>query len=662
MTTLQKGIGILFIFICIPFVSANTITIFENYIAEGRSAEIDGKLYTAYEFLDYDKYHKYNESVRLFSNTYGSLILVKGQPLVKEPYTFTFSHALEADETMFYHITVIKDIPTIDFERTIDTKNPKLKDSILITITIKNKGDDTLTAVYQENLPTEVVLLENPEIIFHNSTLTQKAVFADVYWNGALEEGEVVQIRYRIKIKQYPSLGNNINFSNASLTYQDTSGSYEYALEPLIIILPLPLEIFFTPLDEKGKSIMTIGKELPLLLTLQNNYKETLLMEDFVFFFPEGIEVQEFDRALEENVTGYHWSGSIQPLKNRTFSFVFVPRKWGTLELATEAHYSYKGSKKGQNIFANGTLLIETKNVTPEIRIHGSILEGGKTIRVVYAVNNTDPYAYYKDEDLLLSSELFDPLRYKISLPPKTRKIIVNQELLLPYTDTVRIFSIIMNGTYDGANYTIVKNITVQPVSVTSPFELSISGQEKNDTHMTIEFLLMRMNENVSQPSLLEIRPSIGSQEKTFSFRSSEIEELFTTEQLSFSWDVSKNIYKRAWYTINSEIHYRIGNVSYYTTTEQILPLSYNNTNDSPMGTGAAIALDQEPALEKNETSEVGSSHVSEAREENTNIERENLKNETKQSFWRFLPFVISTALLSSFLLFFWRFRKRESL
>ena len=280
-------------------VFADTETVFEDSVEEEGTFEIDDETYTVYEYADYT-------GVRISSNTYGSIIIEEeGGSSTKGPYTFTLDSITDADPVTF-EISVEKEQASVSVEREASNSTASIGDEIIITVTISNGGDDSLTVKYAEDMPSHVSVSGTPEITVGSTTSSQKSTIADVYWKGVLYSGESAVIVYTAYIGGYPSDTTTLSFDGVDFTYEDDTGEFSETVDSLDIELIDPLTIAFTQVTDDDD--IKVGAEVEYYVTLTNNLDKTMTVSSFLLTLSEYLTPTTIDTYLEETEEGYTWS------------------------------------------------------------------------------------------------------------------------------------------------------------------------------------------------------------------------------------------------------------------------------------------------------------------------------------------------------------------
>jgi hypothetical protein len=469
-----------------PLISSKTVTIFSDYIPEEESVLIDGYDYTAFFHRDYDPQYKYNDTVRLSSNIYGSLILEKNVTITKKPYTFYYSDFLNADGKYQYFITVKKHLPSLVVYRAITGANetPQIGDVVSTSVRLVNQGTDTIQVIYAENVSKEVHLLDFPEITVHNSTKSYRDLPADLYWAGVLYDGETVTISYGFKIIDYPLLTNSITFSDFYTSYKDPFTSYENIIEPLTFTLQEPLLLVMRGDTEQ----LILGANTDYELTLDNTDNEEISVEKLKIHIPKGTSIYHMDERISSKGNNFFWNGTIPPMKNITLSFTITPTYLGSHSMIIDATYLQENSHLTRSIRHTEEYIISSQNLTPEIEFDTTGFTGGNNVTINFLLKNNDSSAHYKDEQVIISSPLFEEEHYRLSFPKKKTKQITQKIIQLPYTDKDISYPIWMNFTSGGFWHATNKTLTVRKDGQVLPLTFNYSIVSINDN--VIGFLL----------------------------------------------------------------------------------------------------------------------------------------------------------------------------
>jgi hypothetical protein len=586
--------------ILLPISLAGTSSIFSDYIADEETVRIDDYDFTAHFYRDYDVQYKYNETVRLSSPFYGSFILQKDSSFVKEPYTFYYSDDVEADGTTHYYISITKQLPALGIERTLTSTNktPRLGDLVSVAVRIVNQGAHTITVRYAENLTKEVKIIGYPEVNVHNTTWTDKETPADLYWSGVLYKGETATLSYTMEIVDYPKEGNNITFSDFSVSYKDAFTRYEDVIAPLSFLLEDPLVILFeTPTQDP-----TIGQERLSTLILVNTADKEIIVENMNLHIPQGIlmtaEEKEFSPIDEDD---YSWSGAINSGHNTSFRFSLTPTYLGRHIISFNATYREGHEEIRQQTLYEEAYYLDALNLTPNIRFDALRFTGGNNVTITFMVTNNDSAAHFVDEHVLISSPLFADAHYILSFPAKKIKYIAQEIVQLPYSDREISYPIFMNITSGGVWHGINRTLTVRPDEQPFPFSFNYTVAEVNDSTITLLLSLTPVSPLSTTPlESLSVSHRIDTYE----------------EGLVFSEDMLSSLQKGLWEStlilphsiimeerigLDVDVAYVIANNTHYTSFAQLLYAPKASPPPSNIGSPASLPKDETEELNMQE-------------------------------------------------------------
>lgn len=644
---------LLFSFFSLPAFASETI--FEDYIVEESSATIDGESYTAYEYSDY-------AGVRLSSNKYGSIILEsEGSSTVKGPYTFSLTEILEEDNIVSFKITVEKEEADVSMSREVSNSTVHLDQQVEVIVEISNDGTDTVTVKYAEDLPSEVHLIGVPEITKGTTTQSQKSTVADIYWNGALYQGESVTIVYTVEIDKYPSTGSTLHFDDVTFTYKDDSGEYSGTVDTLVLSLTDPLQIGFTL--ETDEDVITVGTEVEYTLTLANSMDNTVTVSSFLLELPGTVTISHIDTQLEESDDGYTWSGTLNPFEDISFTFIVIPISGGTHSFDAGATYAY-GSAESAETSASTSFSIEVSDVVPEIKLSSESFDGGEPIIIYYYVNNSDKDVSYSNVEMTITSdpELFAPVHYVASLPKNTKTLIKKQNFTAPYTDTEIEYEITLEGDLGGgATFDEDATVTINPSSFTVPYALAyaIDGVDEENTNVTLTITLL--TDLAEKPTKLAVVHTAEEYKKTISLGTENINSLFSTKTYSKSWSIPTVSYSGDSVDLDVQLQYTTSAGVYYKSLTETIPVFEEEVEEVVEEGNETISgnetLEAEETTEANETE----TNVTEDVEEEEEVVITGQKEETSKKLVWFFVILASIVLLVFSLRYFFAKKHKES-
>ncbi len=543
-------------------------TIFEDSIAEEETVEIDTIAFTAYGYADYT-------GVRLSSNKYGSIIIdEEGGSISLGPYTFTLGSISEGDDDMVYFaLTVTKEEGAVTMHRSVSEYNPTISELVTVTVTLENEGSDSAKVAYAEDLPSEVSLVGVPEITKGSSTQTQKSGIADVSWNGVLYNGESATITYLVRVNRYPSDGATIDFADVAFTYEDDYGEYSGSVDPLTLTLLDPLTMAITLKDDEGD--IAVGNELEYVITLQNDVGKTMTIDSFVFTVSEGLEITSIESALKETDKAYSWSGKLQAGEEVLFSVFLIPTIGGTHELTGTATYWYESADKTQETSTSSSFTIDVGAVVPKITLNSATYDGGEEIIISYTINNSDTSVSYSNEEVTISSDLFDTLHYVVSLPAKTITLIKKQNFTTPYSYTTLAYLVRMKGTYSGSTYEEDATVIINPTFFSVPYAVAYTVDAVDEEYTNVTMTLQLVTTLAEKPSKLAVvhTEEVSDYKKTISLTTEQIDTLFQQQTVSRSWSIPTAAFAGDEVTLETQLQYVVGTATYYKSESVTLPV-----------------------------------------------------------------------------------------
>ncbi len=645
-------------------VFAEPETVFEESVEEGDTFELDDETYTVYEYADYT-------GVRISSNKYGSIIIQEvGRSTMKGPYTFTLDSITQDGSDVTFDITVNKEKSKISVSREASNSTAKIGDQLIITVTISNDGENTVTVKYAETLPSKASLVGKPEITAGTTTSTQKSTTADVYWKGALYSGESVTITYIIYVDGYPSDGTTLSFNDVDYTYEDDTGEYSETVDTLDITLLDPLTISFTQVTDNDDIKVYAEVEYDVILT--NNLDKTISVSSFFLALSELLTPTIIDISLEEKDDGYTWSDDINAFEDVSFSIFVTPEAGGIHTLNGYADYTYGSGGEIHSTSESASFSIEVEDVVPEIKLSSESFDGGEPILIYYYVNNSDETVSYSDARIKISSDpsnLFDTINYVASLPKKTKTLIKKQNFTAPYTDTAMEYTLTMSGDLGAAGtFEESETISINPSSFTVPYALSytVEGFDNDDTNLTLVVsLITTLAEKPSKFSI--VHRANPDYKKTVSLSTDAITALFSGESQTRSWSVPTSTFSGDSVELSIQLQYDLSTGTYYKSLSETIPVyneavektgneinttETNETDSTEIGEGNETILVVGNKTEANVSDEYESSVVIRGEKEQT----------SDKFFWFVVIFLSISAVSAACYYLFMKKQKQENI
>lgn len=610
-------LALLFLVLSLPSILAEAEEVFSDSVLEDDTFEIDDETYTVHEYADYS-------GVRISSNMYGSILIdEEGGSATKGPYTFILNSITQAGSDVTFEITVEKEQSSVSVSREASATSANVGDEIEITVTISNEGDDSVSVLYSEDLPSTVDIQGTSEITKGTSTSSQKSTAADVYWNGVLYEDESVTIVYTIVIDDYPPSGSDITLDDITFTYEDDTGDYEDTVDSLTISLTDPLAVSFTLASDEDT--ISIGTEMEYTVTLSNNLDRAITVDSFVLTLPSTVSVSYMDTQLDEQADGtYNWTGSLSSYEDQSFSIFIIPDGGGTHTIEADAAYSYTYSGTDAQSYTTSestSFSIDAADVIPIITLSSETFDGGEPIIIYYYVNNSDTQISYSNVDITLSShpaDLFSIIHYVASLPKNTKTLIKKQNFTAPYSDTAFAYEVTIEGDLGGANtFEESETISINAATFTAPYALlyTIDGYDEENTNITL--VLSLLTTFADKPTRLAVVHTTDlDYKKTVSLTTDAIDKLFTTQEpYSTSWSIPVSAFTDEEVTLDIQLQYTVNDINYIKSFSETIPVyqtsdiedvvNETSTNETIFNETETIAEEEINATEVNDTTEI---------------------------------------------------------
>jgi len=635
----------------LPFIFAETETVFEDSVEEEGTFELDDQTYTVHEYADYT-------GVRISSNTYGSIIIEEeGDSSTKGPYTFTLDSITQDGNDVTFEISVEKEQASVSVEREASNSTASIGNEITITVTISNDGDDSLTVKYAEDMPSHVSVSGTPEITVGSTTSSQKSTVADVYWKGVLYSGKSAVIVYTAYIGGYPSNTTTISFDDVDFTYEDDTGEFSETVDSLDIELLDPLAIAFTQVTDDDD--IKVGGEVEFYVTLTNNLDKTMTVSSFLLTLSEYLTPSTLDTYLEETADGYTWSGELAPFEDLSFGLYVTPEAGGTHTLEGNADYAYGASDETYSTSGDGSFSIDVSDVVPEIKLSSETFDGGEEIIIYYYVNNSDESVSYSSVGIKISSDpsdLFDSINYVASLPKKTKTLIKKQNFTAPYTDTAMEYTVTMAGDLGAAGtFEDSETVTINPSTFTVPYALSYTVDGYDETYTNVTLVISLLTTLAEQPTRLAVvHTADPDYKKTVSLTTDAIAALFAGESQTRSWSIPAAGFTEESIDLTIQLQYDLASGVYYKSLSETVPIyqkveevveetNTTESNETETSSGnETISVDAE-GIDAEETAAVNDTETNTT---GTNVVITGEKEQTSNKFFWFVVILLSLAAL----------------
>lgn len=554
-------------------VLADSKEVFSDSVLEEGTFTLDSETYTVHDYADYT-------GVRISSNKYGSILIDKGGTATKGPYTFTLDSITETDGDVYFEITVEKKQSSVSVSKEASATSVNVGDDVEITVTLSNEGDDSVTVMYSEDLPSAVNIRGKPEITKGTSTSSQKSGIADVYWKGALYAGDSVKIVYTITIDAYPSSGSDISFDDVTFTYEDDTGEYVDTVDSLTISLSDPLSLSFTL--ESDEDAISLGTEMEYTVTLSNNLDRSITVTSFIVTIPSSVSASYIDTHLDEQDSGsYNWTGSLSSYGEQSFSVFIIPESGGTHTLNAAANYGYTYASSEEESYSttkSTSFSIDVADVVPTITLSSATFDGGEPILIYYYVNNSDTEISYSNVEITLTSDpsdLFSIIHYVASLPKNIKTLIKKQNFTAPYSDTALAYDITMSGDLGGGStFEESETILINAATFTAPYSLSYTIDGFDEGYTNITLVLSLLTTMTDKPSKLAvIHRADPDYKKTVSLTTDAIDDLFATQEpYSSSWSIPVAAFTDEEVVLDIQLQYITNGVTYIKSFSETIP------------------------------------------------------------------------------------------
>jgi len=346
--------------------------------------------------------------------------------------------------------------PDLSVSRVFSTTSPELGSEASVSVTIKNQGSEgTDSLLYQETFPAGIILTSS-------SSGTERSANTITY-NLNVPANSEKTFTYSFKALEYLEFTSTarINYTYAQQSLGIKSSDTKIKVKrPYDLILELsPNEV--EPSDQAALSVK-----------ITNAVSGTIKVSEFKIQIPSLVSVQTKSGELELKNMVYYWNGSIETGQYRMFNLLLKPKLSGKYSLRVDI----KAIDPEDELFIeNKTINLSSKlkALEPILSISDDSLAEGSWFRIAFSVKNPNKYAAFKNIKSAVKSELFaeQAAEYVDDLPPeKTKTVLINDTLEVPYVNATKKFIIEAFGTYETSggellNFSKKLTLTVTPVS-----------------------------------------------------------------------------------------------------------------------------------------------------------------------------------------------------
>jgi len=265
------------------------------------------------------------------------------------------------DTQMHFIITGL--LADLSLDRNFEKTTVKINEPILVTVSIKNIGDNSATdVVYKDSYPSGMKI----------SNAKGCSIFdTDVTWEGTLTKGSITKCEYQIT-----ALKKKTVTSKATLEYYDGMKDVKKTDSVGITIEELALDALLS----MNKTKLTSGDIINLEMNLSNTKTDEIKVKKLKLNVPKSLRL--LDKG--ELTTSLEWKGNIADEK--VFHVIFKAYRTG--DFKANMSVAYEILDVSQQIFQE-----QKYTIMPDVTMEAKL--------------NAD--AAYTDKDNELSIELFNP-------------------------------------------------------------------------------------------------------------------------------------------------------------------------------------------------------------------------------------------------------------
>lgn len=300
----------LFIVLGITQITSAEAAIYDGWIAEHETVNINGEEFTA----NSDEYR----TILLLKSTSSVLVLDKNQTKSYNDLLFQYVERkiyLKSNPSMEVNVSEDGEIPIqlsnalgkfhlivdnyesgVQIERNVNNQEVLLGNSVFVNVKLTNIRDTVLNNVeYEEIINPSFHKKGNlvaGSIEEESNNLSKEWASAaglagaitganddkKIYWKGNLKKNETIVLKYELQLTTIP-LSRKAYLNNSKVSFTDNSVAIQKTSEPIEINVISPLEIYFE--TENNESIDT-GKKTGVMLALKNTHPdETIKLTSF---------------------------------------------------------------------------------------------------------------------------------------------------------------------------------------------------------------------------------------------------------------------------------------------------------------------------------------------------------------------------------------------
>ncbi|MFH1668441.1 MAG: hypothetical protein ABIA62_00790 [Candidatus Woesearchaeota archaeon] len=346
-----------------------------------------------------------------------------------------------SDPASIMQLRVFKAGPDLSVKRTVSQDEPDIDESVSMTATITNDGNERASSInYEDKFPSGV------KVTGPNYNPGTNGIF----WTGSLNPGSSQIVTYQIKFSDFMTYK-----SKAKAAYLfDGKMNNVYSNE-----VTFEVNKPYTIIENLSAKSVGLGEEIGYTITINNTASQELSITSLKMNVPKGVVVSKRDMGLEISGDTVSYTGTILTGASKTLSFKFKSSQplQGTLLVNAEIRFGTQRLEE-ESTYKIG---IGVSDIVPEITFSHDTVKGGAELEIEAKITNNGE-ATISGVSIDMASDILEPRGWRnLELKPGDKHYAFNKIINAPATDEEKTYFITIKGSYiTGSGKTMPYNAT----------------------------------------------------------------------------------------------------------------------------------------------------------------------------------------------------------
>jgi hypothetical protein len=280
----------------------------------------------------------------------------------------------------------------INVSRTITENNLITGEETTIDVVLYNDADKDLFVEYIDEFPDSIEITDTEDVSAEGRVIK---------WSGVLKSKQDKEFSYDIRA---------VADTDAYLVARIISDGETYYTDVIYLVSKTVLKVDFKWSQEP---LMVGYDEQNLTISLTNNEKEDIDVNNFTIYFPDSMD---FIKGMYK-YKSYSFDETVSPGETENITFRVIPRNYGFADVNTVAFFDFVEKK---NLISKNVDTVEVGKPELYIRIKldengthldDDIIEARKTGQIKVDIQKSNPDVYYRNVNITINgSALNEPV------------------------------------------------------------------------------------------------------------------------------------------------------------------------------------------------------------------------------------------------------------